>query len=309
MTRTGLRRLAAVPAFIVVFLLALAGVGAFYRPNTDIPAGTSGRQVVVDGVPLRVVQNGTGRDVLLIHGSPGSVEDWEPVAAALSSSFRVTRFDRPGHGYSGDDGEYSFEHNAKIALDLIEALGLARVIVVGHSYGGTTALAMAVHNPPVVSAYVVVDSATYQPGRKPDGALRLLGWPLIGHGFATVLGPLLSPRRIRQGIAEQFEGAPPEGFVDLRTRLWSTPKVMHAIALETIGAPAALNALSPTYGNIQSPVFVVAEADSAFRRSTAERLQRDVRGSSLRLIAGTGHYIQFEKTDDVVNTVRAAAAR
>jgi pimeloyl-ACP methyl ester carboxylesterase len=308
MTRSRVRVLAAFPAFLFVFSVALAGVGAFYRPNTDILAGMPGRHVVVDGLPLRVVQNGSGRDVLLIHGSPGSIEDFEPVANALSGSFRVTRYDRPGHGFSGDDGEYSFEHNASVALSLIRSLGLTQVIVVGHSYGGTTALAMAVRNSPAVAAYVVVDSSTYETSRKPDAGMLLLQVPLLGYGFGTVIGPLIAPGRIRKGIADQFEGAPPDGFVELRTRLWSTPKVTHAIASETLGAAADLVALAPTYKTIKRPLYIVAEADNDFHRSAAERLHRDVPGSSLDLVQGTGHYIQFQKPAHIVDAVRAAAA-
>ncbi len=303
------RVLAAVPAVLVVSLLALVIAGATYGPNTDIPKGNQGRHVVVNGIPLRVVQSGEGRDVLLIHGSPGCIEDWEPVASALSGAFRVTRYDRPGHGYSGDDGEYSFEHNASTALALIHALGLTKVIVVGHSYGGTTALAVALQNSLAVAAYVVVDSSTYEPSRKADMGMRLLEVPLLGYGFATMVGPVLAPARIQKGIVEQFRGVPPPGFVALRTRIWSTPKVAHATALETVGAAADLRALAPHYPSIQSPVYIVAEADSEFRRSVAERLHRDITGSVLHLVPDTGHFIQFEKPAAVVEAVREAAAR
>jgi pimeloyl-ACP methyl ester carboxylesterase len=306
--RTLKRLFAAFAVFFGLFCLSLVGVGALYRPNTAIPEGTPGRSVVVGGLPLRVLREGAGRDVLLIHGSPGSIEDFEPIAKELAGEFRVTRFDRPGHGYSGDDGAYTFEHNAEEALALIEALGLTHVVVAGHSYGGTTALAMAVRHSPAVAAYVIVDSATYEPSRRADPGMRLLEVPLFGYGFGTVVAPLVSAKRIRKGILEQFSGVePPESFVAERVRLWSTPKVTHAIASETLGARADLAGLSSRYPGIKEPVFIVAEADSPFRRGSAEHLHRDVPGSSLRLVPGTGHYIQFQKPAEVVTAIRAAA--
>jgi pimeloyl-ACP methyl ester carboxylesterase len=288
-----------------LFLVA-AVLGATYTPNTTIPSGAPGRHVVVNGIPLRVVQQGQGRDVLLIHGSPGSIEDWDSIAATLAGSFRVTRYDRPGQGYSGDDGEYSYQHNADMALGLIRALGLSRVVVVGHSYGGATALAMAVGNPPEVAAYVVVDSATYRGSRQPDAAMRLVDLPLVGHGFGALFAPL-AKRRIGRGVAEQFEGPPPPGFVELRQRMWSTPKVLHALASETIDATENLSRLWPSYPNIKTPTYIVAEADSPFRRETAERLHGDVKGSSLRLVPNTGHYMQFQRPSEVIDAIKAAA--
>jgi len=308
MARGHVRYLVA-PAAILVVLFVVAGVlGSTYTPNTTIPSELPGRHVVVSGVPLRVVQQGQGRDVLLIHGSPGSIEDWDSVAGALAASFRVTRFDRPGHGYSGDDGSYSYEHNAEMALGLIRALGLTRVVVVGHSYGGATALAMAVGNPPEVAAYVVVDSATYETRRKPDAAMRLVDLPIFGYGFGTLFAPL-ARRRIGRGVAEQFEGPPPDGFIELRQRIWSTPKVLHALADETAGSTENLKRLAPRYPDIKSPTYILAEADAQFRRATAERLHVDVKGSTLRLVPNTGHYVQFQKPEEVIDAVKAAAGR
>src|SRR5204862_1605142 len=120
-----------------------------------------------------------GADVLLIHGSPGSLEDWAPLVEPLAASHRVTAYDRTGHGYSGDAGNQStYEYHADVALGLIDALGLKDVIVVGHSYGGGTALAMAIRNPASVKAFVIVDAAAYRM-RDPEPLYRLLALPVF----------------------------------------------------------------------------------------------------------------------------------
>jgi pimeloyl-ACP methyl ester carboxylesterase len=298
-------------AVLVALLVGAAGVaGLAYRPNTEIPEGAPGKHVLVNGVPIRVLQQGSGPDVLLIHGSPGSIEDWKPVVDALAGSMRVTAFDRPGHGYSADTGRYSYEDNADTALALVDALKLEHVVVVGHSYGGTTALAMAARSPATIDAFVVLDSAAYAPSREPDFTLRLLDVPVLGVGFGALTGSLIAPAKIRKGLIEQFSGrTPPEEFIALRTRIWSTPKVTHAIAVETLAAAESLRALSPKYPSIRRPVFIVAEADSEFRRTTAERLHGDIPGSTLELLSNTGHYVQLEKTADVVRTIRRAAGQ
>ena len=305
------RRLIAVPAIVAaVLIVLLSSAGAVYRPNVELPAGFGGRHFYVHGVPLRVLQRGTGPDVLLLHGSPGSIEDWLPVIDALADSFRVTAFDRPGHGYSGDGNQYSLQYNAYMALGLIDVLKLEHVVMVGHSYGGASALAAALRMPPNVDAYVIVDSASYEPSRTPTALYKLLAVPTLGIGVAMILGPLLAPKRIRHGLIAQFaRRTPPEDFIAVRTRIWSTPKVTHAVALETLGAAAELAAQSPGYPSITRPVHILAQAGDAFRRTTAERLQRAIANSSLRLVSGTGHYLQLEATADVAAVIRRAAAK
>ncbi|MFT3923850.1 MAG: alpha/beta hydrolase [Myxococcales bacterium] len=290
-------------------LLGLLVAGASYRPNTEIPAGFSGHHVMLGDLPIRVLSEGQGRDVLLIHGCPGSLEEFRPLMDALARNFRVTAYDRPGHGFSGDGGEYSYDYNAQIAHRLIEQLGLQHVIVVGHSFGGGTALASALRKHPSVDAYVVVDAALYHPSRPPTMVMRALSAPWLGLGLARALVGSLGPRMFRKGIERQFVGHPPsQEFVDLRVRIWSSPKVAHALAVETTGATEWLPEMSSHYGKIEQPLVIVAQKENPFRREGAQRLQRQVAGSRLSLVANSGHYLQFEQPEQVVAAIRLAAS-
>jgi pimeloyl-ACP methyl ester carboxylesterase len=291
-------------------VLALTGIGAVYTPNTEIPAGVTGHHVTVAGVPLRVLQRGSGPDVLLIHGSPGCIEDWTALIDALAGAARVTAYDRPGHGYSGDTGQYSYAHNADVALALIEELGLTQVTVVGHSYGGTTVLTLALRASPVIDAYVTVDGGAYAPPGVPGPIFALLEPPLFRMGVAAVLGGPIARRRVRDETPKMFRAMPaPPGFVELRTQLFSTPKTVHALAKEWRGAAGWLDAQSSSYPRIDKPLHILAQAEDAYRRETAERLHRDVAHSSLRLLRGAGHHLQIEKTDEVAAVIRSAIAR
>ena len=293
---------------IAVVVIILAAIGATYSPNTTIPSGAAGRLVTISGLALRVVQAGRGPDVLLVHGSPGCIEDWAPLIDALATEFRVTAYDRPGHGYSGDDGEYSFSHNADTALALIDALGLQHVTAVGHSYGGTMMLTMALRAPARVHAYVMVDGGAYEPPGKPGPIFALLEPPWLGMGFATVLGAPIARARILAETPKMFRAQPPPpGFVELRAGLFSAPKTVHALGKEWRGAEAWLAAQNTRYATIRSPLHIVAQADDAYRRKTAERLHREVPQSTLTLLAGAGHHLQIEKTAEVAAVVRAAS--
>lgn len=294
-------------ALLLLLLGGLVAIGLAYNPNILVEPGLLGQHVAVEGLPIRILEKGRGRPVLLIHGSPGSLEDWTPVMSKLEGSFRVIAYDRPGYGYSGDSGKYGLADNAKVALGLISMLGLERAIVVGHSYGGATALAVALSAPERVASYVIVDASAYTPRRPPEPTSPFLAVPLIGMGFASVAGPMLAPSRIRTGIQDQFRGAPPVGFVEERVAMWSTPKVLHAQALESIGYAEGLAAQSPRYGSIRAPVHVIGQSDDALRKESAERLHKDIHGSTLKLISGAGHYLQIERPDEVSAVIRQAA--
>jgi pimeloyl-ACP methyl ester carboxylesterase len=292
---------------LLTAIVAVTVAGLAYHPADRIPEGLAGRLVDAGPYRLRVEQRGSGPDVLLIHGCPGSIEDWEPVVAALSARYRVTAFDRPGQGYS-DAGRTRFDpaSSAEAASALIAALGLAPVVVVGHSYGGPTALSLSLQHPEQVRSAVVVDSALYRPARAPGALYRLLALPGFGTGLARLVAPSIAPRRIRDGLAEVYPDAPP-GFVERRLPIWSQPRVAVTVARENLSMASSLAALSPRYRELARPLYIVSHQDDAARREAAIRLHEEVPGSELLLLSGTGHYVQFQKTAELAAVIERAA--
>jgi len=299
-----------VGAAIAVDLLALAHWGAAYRPDLTIPAGRQGTHLSIDGNPLRVFQTGSGPDVLLIHGCPGSIEDWDSILGELTNDFRVTAYDRPGHGYSGWEGDrYGYDYHAGVAERLIDELKLKDVIVVGHSYGGTTALALAARRPTNVKCLVLLDSAAYKLMEPPSALYRALALPGLGVGIARLAGPLVAEKKIRAGLEAQFPGGPPPpGFVEERIKIWNQPKVTTSVAHEYLVANPESATMSSRYREIELPTFVAGQADHPGRRAAAEQLARDIPHAQLELMSGTGHYLQVEKPREVIELIRRAAA-
>ncbi len=65
--------------------------------------------------------------------------------------------------------------------------------------------------------------------------------------------------------------------------------------------------MSPHYPEIKLPTFIVSQAASQRRRETSERLAKEVPGAQLFLLSDTGHYVQIQKADEVVEVIRKAA--
>jgi pimeloyl-ACP methyl ester carboxylesterase len=83
--------------------------------------------------------------MLLLHGITSSAQSWVRVGPALADRYRVYALDMRGHGDSikPSRGAYSLRHTANDALAFIGALGLERPVVIGHSWGGATAMVLA----------------------------------------------------------------------------------------------------------------------------------------------------------------------
>lgn len=299
--------------FALLLLVAFVGLtlaGAFYEPAVGpLPGGD--RCLEVEGTTIRYRQAGTGRDILLVHGSPGSVEDWAAVWDRLATRYRVTAYDRPGHGYSGAGARGdTLAHNARVARGLIAVLGLRDVVFVGHSYGGATALRLAVENPPEVSAFVLVGARGYD-DINVEPIYRLIAIPWLGTGFARVTGALIAPRIIREGIASSFDpnaAAMPEGFVEQRVGLWSQPTVAVAAALERVGLGTSLAEIAPRYPGIAKPVFIVVGDHDAKPLVSAARLAHEIPGARLVSLPNTGHYVQYARPGELLRVIDAAAA-
>src|SRR6476469_4791349 len=94
--------------------------------------------VEVNGVRLAYTRSGRpdAPPVLLLHALGSSAATWDAVVPALADTFRVYALDLRGHGHSADPRRHSFELMRDDVVGFLDALGLDRVTVVGHSMGG-----------------------------------------------------------------------------------------------------------------------------------------------------------------------------
>lgn len=92
-----------------------------------------------DGTLIAVECTGTGPSLILVHGGIGDRTRWTPMFPLLSSHFTVCAMDRRGRGASGDSPEYSLQKEAEDVAAVV-ASRPGTVFVLGHSYGGVSAL-------------------------------------------------------------------------------------------------------------------------------------------------------------------------
>ena len=116
------------------------------------------------GVRLRATRwPGAGVPVLLLHGLASSRRFWDLVVPGLAG-LPVLALDQRGHGDSErPPGPYDGGSVAADALTALDALGVSRAVVVGHSWGAGTALRLAATAPERVLAVVAVDGGLGRP--------------------------------------------------------------------------------------------------------------------------------------------------
>ena len=147
----------AAPTAVVVAALTISAIvnrKLAKKAERENPA--TGKFVEVDGVRLHYFERGVGEPLVLLHGIDSMVQDFESsgLIEMAAKKYRVIAFDRPGFGYSARPrGEiWSPEAQAELIHRALEQIGISRAIVLGHSWGASVAVALALKHPSAVSS-------------------------------------------------------------------------------------------------------------------------------------------------------------
>ena len=103
--------------------------------------------MAVAGRRVKLTEWGRGPAVVLLHGLTGSRAYLRPYAERLARTHRVVAVDLPGHGGSDVLEPFSFSEAARIMAEAVEAAGVERPVVLGHSFGAPLAVAWAAERP------------------------------------------------------------------------------------------------------------------------------------------------------------------
>ena len=115
--------------------------------------------IVTDQGIVHYETYGSGAPVILLHGWLGSWGLWRPTMEALGGQYRCYALDFWGFGESGKKRDsYAVSDFMALVAQFMEALGIEKAPLVGHSMGGTTALGTAIRTPERVTKVCVIGS-------------------------------------------------------------------------------------------------------------------------------------------------------
>lgn len=257
-------------------------------------------RVMVDGRGLHVLEWGPddAPPVLILHGFSGHAWQAELMAPALVPAYRVIALDQRGHGDSDWADVYGAKPMATDAVGVLDALGIERASLVGHSLGGIVALAVAGSSPERVSRLVLGDIG---PEIDPAGAARIQRAVRERDVFASVddavaqqaeLNPTADPaalaHRIEHNLVERPDG----------TLTWKyDPALREGTATFDHYAPDEQWAL---FAAITVPVLILrGELSDILSVEVAERMLAVNPHARLVTLAGAGHSIATDAPDRV----------
>jgi pimeloyl-ACP methyl ester carboxylesterase len=125
---------------------------------------------------------GEGPAVVLLHATLHDRHDFDPIVAPLSRDHRVIALDWPGHGESPTpmpNYQPTAASFADVLADVVAALNLQRVALIGNSVGGFAAARLAIADPQLVSRLVLVNSGGFIASPVTNLYCRLLGIPAV----------------------------------------------------------------------------------------------------------------------------------
>jgi pimeloyl-ACP methyl ester carboxylesterase len=281
------------------------------KAETENPA--AGHFLEVNGVRLHYVERGSGDPLVLLHGNGSMIEDFESsgLIDLAAKKHRVIVFDRPGFGHSSRPRNVIWTPDAQAELfkAALEQLGVARAVVLGHSWGASVAVALALNYPELVSGLVLA-SGYYYPTMRPDVvAMSAPAVPIVGDLLTHTLSPLMSRLMWPMMMTKIFGPRPvPAKFANFPKEMALRPSQIRSSAAESaLMIPDAFH-FRDRYAELKMPVVIIAgEEDRIVDIDTqSARLHGDIPQSKFHRLLETGHMIHQTATNQVMNAIEEA---
>lgn len=274
----------------------------------------AGRFIDVPGARLHVREAGNGPPLLMIHGLAGQMAHFSyALLDRLAADYRVIMVDRPGSGYSTRDAAASASASAQAnAISaLIAELKLDRPLVVGHSFGGTVALTLALDHPDQVGALALIAPLTHAPDDVPPAFKGLTIRSALARKFvAWTLATPMSIAKSARLLADVF--GPEAVPADFATRggglLSLRPGAFLSSSADLLALEHTLPALEARYSQLRLPVRVLYGMNDMILdwRANGQALVDKVPGATLSLV-DAGHMLPITQPEATAEFIREAA--
>ncbi len=235
----------------------------------------------INGLNIEYTEQGSGQNVLLLHGWGSSFDVYKGIMASLSSKCRLIALNFPGCGNSETmENPWNLEDYCNLVIEFCKCLEIDNPILIGHSHGGRVILkltASGLLNPPKI---VLLDSAGLIPKKSLKQKFRAKSFKMIKSVLSLPLiknhsEPLLDKARKHYGSADYN----------------AAPEVLRKTLVSLVNTD-----LRDIIPNIKCPTLLIwGDNDTATPLSDAKIIESLIPDCGLCVIKGTGHYSFCER--------------
>jgi pimeloyl-ACP methyl ester carboxylesterase len=256
-------------------------------------------------INYRVQGNLNGRDIIFIHGGGDSQGTWDSWVDSLKDKYRIITFDLPGHGLTDPlpGNDYSISKFVEYTEIVVDRLNISDFVIVGHSFGGETAVNYVLKNPGKAIKMVLLAPGGFIQENEREASKQMVG---------------LTDEQVKQYFFPEFTGTKMEfkkGFKDYYfnmsnmteetlTRLYNLGRYK-----KNRGAVAQFNINhlrnDKDFDNlhlINIPTQVLwGKEDKIVVVETAYKFKKGIKNTEVILYDNVGHMIHEEKPEKIIS--------
>lgn len=239
--------------------------------------------------PFSYSDEGEGPVLVAVHGLPGSIRDYRWLGAALAGRVRLVRLEHPGFGGTPRSTRpgYTLHDRVRFVLEAVDALGIGRYSVLGHSFGGPVAMGVAAAQLGRVERLILLASAGLSPHRP---LRRMRRMPEISRLLELKLAQRALLPRMRAGFQKAgFPRSTPDEAV------LQSMRIIMRVSFEHIRAAAR---------RVRAPTFVAwTEDDPLVEPPIAQALGNELPAGPRLGFESGGHNLQKTRAVELAEAI------
>jgi len=257
--------------------------------------------VTANGLRLHYLDwgNPEGRPILLLHGLQDCAALWQTFANAISNRYHVVALDHRGHGDSSRATSYPISDYVRETADVIRALGLVDVTLIGHSAGSKNAWMCIVENPGIAQQLVITDM---DPDSHNPGSVAMISRYKAEEDVYSSIDEVVERLRDRQPNASEDETRYAAEVLTTTAANGGLTWKRSRDVVTKYDRPDVWDMLP----RINVPTLIVRGAESTLlRHDVAIDMQAAIPQCRLVEIPGGGHWVHLEQPSAYLASVSA----
>lgn len=251
-----------------------------------------GRSIQTGSIVTNYHDIGTGEPVLLLHGSGPGVSawaNWRLSIQSLKEDFRLLAPDMAGFGFSQTptDTVYSRELWLEQIVAFLDAVGVDKVNVIGNSFGGSMALALAIHHPERVNRLILMGSVGVSFELTP-GLDAVWGYTPTEENMRAIMRIFAYDQTLvgNDLVRMRFEASKRPGVQEAYSAMFPAPRQRWVEAMA--------HAEDEIRGIGHKTLLVHGRDDKVIPLATSLTMQKWIEDSQLHIYGRCGHWTQIE---------------